>query len=386
MSNDAVDSLADRPAGASGAAQPVRRSGRGLAAFALLVALSALGLAAYPYYRQLTAPTSIDGLDALRVAQQRQADELQRVIGNSAEIESQLRRQQQRIDESAAASPTLGATMATPSVLTPESQHALQLAQSEYLLRNANDRLLVQRDVTGALTLLLAAQSLVSQVDGPGLAPVRDELAKEVEALRGDSGVDLAAVSARLQALAGTVLDLPTRGARFSSTQASVAPETALPMPAESTLESAGRSAWQKFRSLFEFRRQGGAPRPPLGPDEAAYLRLNLALQLQIAELALLRNDASVYQQSLGAVRRWLDDYLDPAAASVTMARAEIDQLLTVRLDRALPNISGSLNALRPLLDAQAPPPVPVEPAAAAEGAATQAQADSAPAAAGADQ
>ena len=81
---------------------------------------------------------------------------------------------------------------------------------------------------------------------------------------------------------------------------------------------------------------------------------MNLALQLQIAELALLRNDAPVYQQSLGAVRRWLDDYLDPAAMSVTTARAEVDQLLALRLDRALPDISGSLNALRPLLDAQA--------------------------------
>ncbi len=88
MSNDAVDSSV-----------PVRRGGRGLAAFALLLAVSALGLAAYPYYRQLNAPTTIDDPGALRDAQQRQADELQRVVGKSAEIESQLRRQQQRLDE-----------------------------------------------------------------------------------------------------------------------------------------------------------------------------------------------------------------------------------------------------------------------------------------------
>ena len=351
MSSDALDSRADRPGGGtSSAPQSARRSGRGLAAFALLLALLALGLAAYPYYRQLTAPAAIDDFDALRAAQQRQADELQRVVGNSAELESQLRRQQQRIDESNAAPSARDATSA-PSVLTPESQRALKLAQTGYLLRNANDRLLVQRDVTGALTLLLAAQSLVSQVDIPALSTVRDELAKEVEALRNDAGIDLAAVSARLQTLARTVPDLPARGAKFSPTLATT--DSTVAPPSESTLESALRSAWQKFRSLFEFRRERGAPRPPLGPDEAAYLRMNLAAQLQIAELALLRNDAPVYQQSLGAVRRWLDDYLDPAAMSVTTARAEVDQLLALRLDRALPDISGSLNALRPLLDAQ---------------------------------
>ncbi len=218
MSSDALDSRADRPGGGTSSAPPsARRSGRGLAAFALLLALLALGLAAYPYYRQLTAPAAIDDFDALRAAQQRQADELQRVVGNSAELEAQLRRQQQRIDESNAAS-ARDATSA-PSVLTPESQRALKLAQTGYLLRNANDRLLVQRDVTGALTLLLAAQSLVSQVDVPALSTVHDELAKEVEALRNDAGFDLAAVSARLQMLARTVPDLPARGAKFSPTR-----------------------------------------------------------------------------------------------------------------------------------------------------------------------
>ena len=95
----------------------------------------------------------------------------------------------------------------------------------------------------------------------------------------------------------------------------------------------------------------------------------------------------AVYQQSLGSVRRWLDDYLDPAAMSVTTARAEIDQLLAVQLDRALPDISGSLNALRPLLDAQSNPASPpaavpalksTEPSAAVEGAAVDSTAGTA--------
>jgi uroporphyrin-3 C-methyltransferase len=112
-------------------------------------------------------------------------------------------------------------------------------------------------------------------------------------------------------------------------------------------------SVWQKFHSLFEFRREGAGARPPLGADEATYLRLNLALMLQTAELALLRNDAAVYQQSLGSVREWLDDYLDTGDLAVAGVGAEIDQLLELRLDRPLPDISASLAALRPLLDAK---------------------------------
>ena len=95
--------------------------------------------------------------------------------------------------------------------------------------------------------------------------------------------------------------------------------------------------AWQKFLSLFAFHRQAGAARPPLGPDEATYLRVNLGLMLQTAQLALLRHDGVVYQQSLESVRRWLDDYLDTDGDNVAAARAEIDQLLAVQVDRRCP-------------------------------------------------
>jgi uncharacterized protein HemX len=87
---------------------------------------------------------------------------------------------------------------------------------------------------------------------------------------------------------------------------------------------------------------------------------------VQTAELALLRNDAAVYQESLQTIRGWLDDYLDTGAQDVAGARAEIDQLLAIRLDRSLPDISSSLTALRRVLNPSATTP------AAAPVAATQ--------------
>ena len=307
-----VDSLADRPV-APARALPARRSGRGLAAFALLLALSALGLAGYPYYRQLTAPAAIDDLDALRVAQQRQADELQRVVGNSAEIESQLRRQQQRLDESAAAPPmrdadvdTLGAD-ARGATRVEARTDRLSAAKRQRSIAGAARR---HRRVDAAARRAVVGESsrYAGASDGPRRTREGDRGAAQRRRDRCRRGVCAAAGAG-------------ANGARSTGARCAIQPDAgrrgagSRSCPSESTLESAGGSAWQKFRSLFEFRREGGTPRPPLGPDEAAYLRMNLALQLQIAELALLRNDAPVYQQSLGSVRRWLDDYLDPAAA-----------------------------------------------------------------------
>jgi len=336
----------------------VRRGGRGLAAFAVLVALLALGVAGYPYYERMSgsgATETVGDLEALRVAQQRQAEELARLVADTSAFDARLTQQQ------AAGAGQAAAQASAPAVATALPERALKLGEAGFLLQSANDRLLVTHDVRAALVMLGAAQSLVDQIDDQALADVRSALSRDIAALRDVSGVDTDATYQRLQALARQIPQLPPRGAKFTSAPAaSDAPAT----PAASTASL----AWAKFLSLFEFRRQGTSVRPPLGPDQAAYLRLNLGLMVQTAELALLRNDAAVYQESLQTIRGWLDDYLDTGAQDVAGARAEIDQLLAIRLDRSLPDISSSLTALRRVLNPSATTPAAAPVAATLPG------------------
>lgn len=332
-----------------GARPQVRRGGRGLAAFAVLIAFIALGVAGYPYYQRMTgsgATETVGQLEALRVAQQRQGEELARLVADASAFDARLTQQQSAGPDQAAAQ----SANAAPAVPNALPERALKLGEAEFLLQSANDRLLVTRDVRAALAMLGAAQSLVDQVDDRALADVRSALSREIAALRDVSEVDVDATYQRLEALARVIPQLPARGVKFTPAPA---PSDAQGAPAAST----GSLAWAKFLSLFEFRRQGASVRPPLGPDQAAYLRLNLGLMVQTAELALLRNDAAVYQESLQTIRGWLDDYLDAGAQDVAGARAEIDQLLAIRLDRSVPDIGGSLTALRHVLNPSATSP-----------------------------
>ena len=304
-------------------AEPARSSGRGLAVFATLVALGALSATLYPHFARVANAPAVDAGDALeglRAEQRRQADELKRLTDGVAAFDARLRGEQP-------------AAWAPPNATVAIPDRALKLAEAEYLLQAANDRIKVTGDARDALAMVLAAQALVDRVDDATLASVRDQLAHDAAALREAATVDVDATYGRLQALAKAMPDLPARGKRFTAAPVDGAQGTSM--------------IWQKFLSLFEFRRQGAAQRPPLGPDDATYLRLNLALMVQSAELALLRGDAAAYRQSLESVRGWLDDYLDTTAPAVGQARAEIEQLLLVRLDRAQPDIGGSLAALR---------------------------------------
>ena len=67
---------------------------------------------------------------------------------------------------------------------------------------------------------------------------------------------------------------------------------------------------------------------------------------LERSQLAALRRQQLVYEQSLASAQDWLREYLDEQDPVVEELVKEVDELLTVQLDQALPDVSGSLAAL----------------------------------------
>ena len=100
-----------------------------------------------------------------------------------------------------------------------------------------------------------------------------------------------------------------------------------------------------------DYRRDGVAITPLLPPKEEYYLRQNLILKFEMAQLALLRNDQPVYHTSLSEAKLWIVKHFvetDPRTVALVTA---LDQLVEVEVARSLPNISGSLRAVRGLLN-----------------------------------
>ena len=87
--------------------------------------------------------------------------------------------------------------------------------------------------------------------------------------------------------------------------------------------------------------------KPLLAPDEEIYLELNLRLMLERAQLAALRREQIVYEQSLTAAADWLEEYLDTGEASVLRSISELSTLASINLNQELPDIAGSLTTLQ---------------------------------------
>ena len=221
---------------------------------------------------------------------------------------------------------------------------AWRLAEVEYLLSVANQRLILQRDSKTALAALHSADQQLRSLADPALVPVREAIASEVSALQAVSEPDVVGMVAILNSLTKAVETLPLL-------------DTAPKRP--SLEEGAGQkyrdlhwrdlplAIWQDLKSLVRIRRVDQPAEPLLPPQEEVNLRQNLRLKLEQVKLSLLRGETPLYRQQLATAGEWLTAYFDREASAVQAMQQNLEQLGKVELRPELPDISLSLRLLR---------------------------------------
>lgn len=318
-----------------------RRSGRVLASLALLLALAAAGGAGYLYYELIYQDSSSQ-------TDERLADVRSTVENLSAQLERQTREQQaalerfrqQQADARAETRQALRESLNEVARQAPPSTGEWQRAEVQYLLRIANHRLLMERDVTGALRLLEAADNILDQLDDFALHEVRARLADEIAALENFQGTDLEGLFLRLESLKRDLDELPLRMPEYLAREPEPEPQA----------EDFWSALEERVSGFLRLRRFEGAVKPLLAPEEAVYLELNLRLMLERAQLAAVRGEQLIFEESIITAMEWIRRYLNTDETRVQRMLDELNTLAEVDLQRELPDISGSLNALREVL------------------------------------
>ena len=106
------------------------------------------------------------------------------------------------------------------------------IADAEYLLMVANERLHLVADVKTSLLALEAADQRLRESGDPGVFKVRDALAKEINILKKSEAPDIVGLSSRLRAVEDLVYDMPLR----------------LPMPAKAMKLQIARTIKNRYR------------------------------------------------------------------------------------------------------------------------------------------
>jgi len=316
-----------------------KAAGRWLGLFSLLLATGAAGLAGYLYYQLifLTPMTAVEvRFSGVESQAEQIAGELATLTSQQAQALADFSRTQKA--ELEFAQERMIAAFNEVATQAPPSRREWMVAEVAYLLRIANHRLLMERDVDAALQLLTVADTILLELDDFGLYQVRAELADEILALKNVESNDVQGIYLQLEAIKGDLARLPLRLPEYLL-------QNAAPAPASSS--GFWEALAEQFSSYLRFRRFDGSTKPLLAPEEAVYLELNLRLMLERAQLATLRREQLVYEQSLTTAADWLEEYLDTGEASVRRAIGELSDLAKINLNQELPDIAGSLTTLQ---------------------------------------
>ncbi|MBK7168065.1 MAG: uroporphyrinogen-III C-methyltransferase [Gammaproteobacteria bacterium] len=233
------------------------------------------------------------------------------------------------------------AAQASLDVIGSADKRDWALAEVEYLLRLANQSLLMGREVRGALALLDAADEILRKQDDPALHEVRAALARDRASLEAVAGFDVEGLYLRLSALGAQLpmLVVEERSLAQAREASPVAPAS-----------DADPRWWTRVRLLLDRyivvrQRQPVKPLMPLAEEQ--YLRVNQRLALEQAKLALLATEPAVYRGALQEAAALTRAYFSAEVAANQAFLGELTRLAEVDIAPVLPDISGSLRALR---------------------------------------
>ena len=319
-----------------------------------LLALLALGAAGFLAFQALQGQgqaqeqrleTQRERISDLELAGQGREQWRSQANSRLNETESQLQRLQRRQEHLSARQDGAESAISDLSERVKGGQNAWQRAEVEHLLLIANDRLQLSRDLDGATLALRLANERIAILSDPAYLPVREAIAGEISRLDAVPRVDLQAVALKLGSLAEQVQALPVResGRGIFRAEAARSRQAA----EQRWYEQAWVAVQEAIASLVTVRRDVERREPLLPPDQEFYLRQNLRLQLESARLAALDRDAASYNAALRQAESWLQTYFDSERAGARASLRTLRELQGQTLKPALPDISGSLRALR---------------------------------------
>lgn len=348
----------ERPAGnaaepppAATAAPPVRKSS-GAGILALLIALAAAAGTGYVWYEQQQQPILEARIEEIGRDLDRRSADLDRVLGSVDDLTSSDRKADEdiaalrdQVSRDLTGLPArlaqLESTVEKVPGISEKARDAWLRSEATYFLRVANAQLNLAGNVGVSLRALELADEQLRDLADPALTSVREAISDERAALKAVPQPDTEGIVLQLGSLARSLDSL---------TLANVAPGRYAGDDPGATEESGWQRAWRvvvdALRNIISVKRDDQQIEPLLTAAEESMLVRSLDVDLQIARLAVIRNEGELYRSSLDSVRGRLRTYFDTRSPAVAAALSTLDELAQAELPEQLPDISTSLRLL----------------------------------------
>ena len=227
----------------------------------------------------------------------------------------------------------------------PKQETDWVIAEIEYLLTVAQQRLSLERDVPTALAAMEGADNRLRDLGNPNLNGVREQLIKEMNALREVEDADIsgmvlyvADVTSRVESLPLKDFDVPTlNNMKIPTKEEAIAGDW----------KDMGLSMWGDLVKLVEIKDQEVPDEILFDPELRYFLHQNLQLELTSAKLSILRRDSGSMKASLTRVSDILQRYFDVEAAPVKTILEQLGSMENTDLKPPMPEVTQALNQLK---------------------------------------
>jgi uroporphyrin-III C-methyltransferase len=286
----------------------------------LILTLGVGGFSAYVYQQQLKSNSEMNALRS----------ELQQFRSE----QSPLQQNQQALKDSLA-------NLGTQQITLDGRQRELEnkwlekehqrpndwmLAEASYLVRMAGRKLWLEQDLTTASALLIDADSRIQSMADPSLITLRKALANDIATLKSAPEVDREGLSLRVGTLVDNLDQLNIKGLEPEETEND--PASSEVTDQISDWKSNFSKSVQQFAEHFiTIRRRDSDVEALLSPDQSAYLQENMRLQLQLAQLSLLRQEQANFRDHLQKAQSWLTEYYEPNDSATQFMQKELTTL-----------------------------------------------------------
>ena len=359
QSNDITEQVGDTPETVvekTETMQPVtqtivKKTGTALSLLAILIALGVGGVGYYfgqqqvaEIQQKLTALESQSGVAVSAPVSDNS--------GQVAQLEQGLKTAQDKVEqlEQLVAGKTseiaaLQAQVKQVSQLAGAQQPSDWLfSEADFLLNNALRKLVLDNDVDTAISLLKLADETLVKVNNSQANAIRTAINQDLKQLLSLSSVDQNAVMQKLSQLANTVDELQALNVNFDE-----APEKSGKLSDDiadwqQNVEKSATSFLNHFIRISP--KQSADKKELLAPNQDIYLRENIRLRLQLAIMAVPRQQDELYKQSLDAVASWVRSYFDTNAEVTQNFLKSVDELADSSIYVDVPGQLQSLTLL----------------------------------------
>ncbi|MFK8067738.1 MAG: uroporphyrinogen-III C-methyltransferase [Gammaproteobacteria bacterium] len=332
-------------------AQPDKKGNTGLVALIVLLVLILGGGAVYWLY------------DKQQAIQLRADDQIKQYDSKMDELASQVKEGTSKIEEISTSQQSasteinsniqelvgkqtvLADTLETVQNAKPKQETDWIIAEVEYLLTVAQQRLSLERDVPTALAAMQGADNRLRDLGNPNLNGVREQLIKEMNALREVEDADISGMVLYLADATSRVESLPLKNFEIPTMN-----ELKIPTKEEALAgnwKDLTLSMWGDLVKLVEIKDQQVPDEILFDPELRYFLHQNLQLELTSAKLSVLRRDSGSMQASLTRVSDILKRYFDVEAAPVKSMLEQVSSMGKNDLKPAMPEVTQALNLLK---------------------------------------